>query len=90
KESSEGYGEPLLDLANGKMTLDLNFKSNWVRPFNIEEFKAQTAGKSASEITSLVYSVPGFKSGGVDLWPIWVRHAPQNTKKIIVDLDYIL
>lgn len=90
KESSEGYSEPRLDFANGKMVLDLNFKSSWARPFNIEEFKAQAAGKNASEITSLIYSVQGFKSGGVDLWPIWVRRVPQNTKKIIVDLDYIL
>src|SRR3989344_1477850 len=88
--STEGYGEPSLDFKNGKMTFSLNFKSSWVRPFDSEGFKTQAAGKSKSEITSLVYSIPGFKSGGVSLWPIWVRYAPESTEKISVDLDYTL
>lgn len=87
---TEGYGEPKLDFKNGKMTFSLNFKSGWVRSFDLEEFKARIAGKNKSEITSLVYSVPGFKSGGVSLWPVWVRYAPKNPRKISVDLDYTL
>lgn len=90
KDSSQGYGEPRLDWESGKMTFSLNFKSGWVRPFNIEEFKGQVAGKSKAEVTSLIYAVPGFKNGGVSLWPIWVRSAPQNTEKVSVDLDYTL
>ncbi len=90
ESSTEGYGEPTLDFKNSKMTFNLNFKSSWVRPFDLEGFKAQAAGKNKSEITSLVYSVPGFKSGGVSLWPIWVRYAPKSAGKISVDLDYTL
>ncbi len=90
KDSNQGYGEPRLDWGNSKMTFSLNFKSGWVRPFNVEEFKGQVAGKSKTDITNLVYAVPGFKNGGVSLWPIWVRHAPKNTEKISVDLDYML
>ncbi len=90
KDSDAGYGEPTLDFVHGKMTLSLNFKSGWVRLFNIEDFKARVASKSKAEITSLVYGLPGFKSGSVSLWPIWVNYAPRDTKKISVDVGYTL
>jgi len=90
EESDKGYGEPMLDLAKSSMTFSLDFKSSWVRLFDPEKFKADAIGKNKAEITSLVYSVPGFKSGEVSLWPIWVRYAPKNVSKIVVDLDYTL
>lgn len=90
KDSDAGYGEPTLDFIRGKMTFNLNFKSGWVRMFDIEDFKNKAAGKNKAEITSLAYELPGFKSGGVSLWPIWVNYAPEDSKKIVVDVDYTL
>lgn len=90
QESDKGYGEPKLDITNNKMSFNLAFKSSWARPFNVEDFEAKAAGKSKSEISSLVYLIPGFRSGEVSFWPLWVRYAPKNPSKIVVDLDYAL
>ncbi len=89
QQSDAGYGDPVLNLKNGTMSFNLNFKSNWVRSFDRNDFKNKVAGKGKTDITSTIYGLPGFVSGEVSFWPIWVFRSPTDTSKIVVDVSYV-
>lgn len=90
QQSDSGYGDPILDPKNGTMTFNLDFKSNWIRPFDINDFKNKVANKSKNDITATIYGLPSFVSGEVSFWPIWVFRSPHDTSKIVVDVSYVL
>ena len=90
QQSDAGYGVPTLDLKNGTMSFNIDFKSKWVRPFDINDFKNEVIGKGKTDITSTIYGLPGFVSGEVSFWPIWVFRAPNDASKIGVDVSYVL
>jgi hypothetical protein len=90
QQSDAGYGDPSLDLKNGNMSFNMDFKSNWVRAFDVNDFKNKAAGKSKTDITTTIYGMPGFVSGEVSFWPIWVFKSPHDTSKIVVDVSYVL
>lgn len=90
QQSTVGYGDPTLDFKEGTMSFNLDFKSNWVRPFDINDFRNKVMGKNATDIKAAIYGLPGFETGKVSLWPIWVFRSPQDPAKIVVDVSYIL
>ncbi|MBI1839173.1 MAG: hypothetical protein HYR95_02690 [Candidatus Colwellbacteria bacterium] len=90
RKKSFNYDDTRLDFKRGEMSSSLNFTSIWARPFDVEKFKSSIAGKNETEIKTVVYAIPGFKSGGVKLWPLWVMRAPNNSGKITVDVEYKL
>lgn len=90
EQSDAGYGDPTLDLKNGTMSFNLDFKSNWIRPFDINDFKNKVANKSKNDITATIYGLPGFISGEVSFWPIWVFRSSSDVSKIVVDVNYAL
>ncbi len=90
QQSDVGYGVPALDLKNATMSFNMDFKSKWIRPFDINDFKNKVAGKGKTDITSIIYGLPGFVSGEVSFWPIWVFRSPNDVSKIVVDVSYVL
>ena len=90
QQSGAGYGDPVLDLKNGIMSFNMDFKSNWVRPFDINDFKNKVTGKGKTDITTTIYGLPGFVSGEVSFWPMWVFRSPYEASKIVVDVSYVL
>jgi len=90
QQSDSGYGDPTLDLKNGNMSFNMDFKSNWVRAFDVNDFKNKIADKSKTDITTTIYGLPGFVSGEVSFWPIWVFKSPHDISKIVVDVSYVL
>lgn len=90
QESDAGYGDPVLDPKNGTMSFNLDFKSNWVRPFDMNDFKNKVTNKNKTDITSTIYGLPTFVSGEVSFWPIWVFRSPSDASKIVVDVSYVL
>lgn len=81
------YGSPVIDFSAGRMILPLEFKSDWARSFNAEEFKGKISGKSGPELKALIFSVAGVESGRADLWPLWVRSVPTDPSKVTVSAD---
>ncbi len=90
QQSDSGYGDPTLDLKNGTMSFNMDFKSNWVRPFDVNDFKNKVTNKGKTDITATIYGLPGFVSGEVSFWPIWVFRSPNDVSKIVVDVSYVL
>ncbi len=89
KDYTANYGSnPALDFARGQMTTTLDFKSYWVQPFDLNDFKSHASGKNETELKTLIFSLPGIKSGEVKFWPFWVMKAPGDTSKVSVDVVY--
>ena len=65
----------------------LSLKSVWAQPFDMAQFKKDAAGKNETELKSLIFAVPGVKSGEVRFWPFWVNKVPEKERKIIVDVQ---
>lgn len=83
------YGSaPALDFAKGQMSTSIAFKSYWVQPFDLNGFKSRAANKNETELKTLIFSLPGIKSGEVKLWPFWVTKVPGDASKIRVDVVY--
>lgn len=86
KDYTIEYGEPRID-ESGQVSVAIKVESVWTRPFDIEEFITEAAGKSESELKTLIFSIPGVSSGEVRFWPFWVNKVPNKDTKIIVDVN---
>jgi len=86
KDYTIEYGEPRID-ESGQVSVAIKVESVWTRPFDIEEFISEAAGKSESELKTLIFSIPGVSSGEVRFWPFWVNKVPNKDTKIIVDVN---
>ncbi len=88
KEKSFEYSNSKPDFSDGNMNLDIDFKSTWVKSFNLEEFKANAVGKNDVELKKMIFELPGIKSAEVKLWPVWVKMVPKNLDKTSVDVEF--
>ena len=86
KEYTIDYGEPRTN-EEGIVSVAINVKSIWSRPFDVDNFRSEAMGKSESELKTLIFSVPGVSSGEVRFWPFWVNTVPDEVNRIIVDVE---
>lgn len=86
KDYAIEYGEPRID-DSGQVSVAIKVESVWTRPFDTEEFISEAAGKSESELKTLIFSIPGVSSGEVRFWPFWVNKVPDKDTRIIVDVN---
>ena len=86
KDYTIDYGEPRTD-ENGVVSVAINVKSIWTRPFDVDKFRSDVAGKDETELKTLIFAVPGVSSGEVRLWPFWVNTVPDKENRIVVDVE---
>ncbi len=87
KTYSATYGTPKVDWKRGSMTVPVVFQSSWEPAFDVNSFKQEIAGESQDQIQQAILAVSGIQSGEVKLWPFWVRKAPRDLSKIMVDTN---
>ncbi|MBU2101443.1 hypothetical protein KKH05_01870 [Patescibacteria group bacterium] len=81
------YGAVIIDFETQILESAINLKSEWIEPFNSEEFKERAAGMTENQLKEMVFSTPGISRGEVRMWPFWVNKAPKDTDRISVDAD---
>ena len=86
KDYTIDYGEPRTN-EEGTVSVAINVESIWIRPFDVDKFRSEVAGKDESELKRLIFAVPGVSSGEVRLWPFWVNTVPDKESRIIVDVE---
>ena len=86
-EYTVDYGEVTLDIENEVLESAISVESGWTRPFDKDEFIQSVLGLNENELKEQVFSIPGVRSGQVDLWPFWVRKVPADPSKVSVDAN---
>lgn len=83
------FNKPILS-KDGKLlgaSLTVSFRGAYVRKLDKAALINQAAGKSESELKTLILSVPGIESAKISLWPFWVKTVPGNTGKITLSAE---
>lgn len=86
KDYTIDYGEPRAN-EEGFVSVAINVESVWTRPFDVDKFRSEAAGKDEAELKTLIFAIPGVSSGEVRLWPFWVNTVPDKENRIIVDVE---
>ncbi|MDI6717644.1 MAG: hypothetical protein QMD86_01145 [Patescibacteria group bacterium] len=87
KEYTIEYGAIQTDPKTKIMTLPVNFKGTFWKPFNIDDFKTKIAGKSETDLKSLIFSFSNIEKANISFWPFWVSEVPDDAKRIKISLD---
>lgn len=85
KDYTIDYGEPRTN-EEGIVSVAINVESVWTRPFDVDKFRSEAAGRDETELKTLIFAVPGVSSGEVRLWPFWVNTVPDKDNRIIIDV----
>ncbi|MEX2054455.1 MAG: hypothetical protein WD883_02855 [Candidatus Colwellbacteria bacterium] len=84
-EYTAEYAEVSVDFEVEELNSAVNFKSTWIRPFNVETFRGEIVGMTENQLREKLFSTPGVRSGGVKMWPFWVNKVPQKINRVSVD-----
>lgn len=87
RSQSLDYAIARADFDKGRITFPVTFKATLARRIGAEELKAKIAGKSETELKTMIFALPGLESATISLWPFWVKHVPSSLDKIRVLVD---
>lgn len=83
------YTAQLIDLKEGKITLNLKFSAIIYPGITKEELTALIKGKSAEGIREIVYeNFPEVSQIKINFRPFWVKKTPKNIEKINIKLNF--
>ncbi len=83
------YTQELIDLEEGKITLNLKFSAKIYPTISKKELSVLFKGKSTEQIREILYeSLPQQISEiKIRFWPFWVKKTPKNVEKINIKLN---
>ncbi len=83
------YIPELIDLEEGKITLNLKFSAKIYPTISKKELPALLKGKTTEQIREILYeSLPQRISQiKIRFWPFWVKKTPKNVEKINIKLN---
>jgi hypothetical protein len=81
------YGEVSLDLETESMDSAINLESEWIEPFDKDDFKRKIVDMTKNQLKEAVFSTPGVIRGEMKMWPFWVTRVPEDLDKITVDAE---
>ena len=91
KETTVTYDVPFgkIDFTAGKMSATVDVRGVAELPVDLDEVRKKVVGKSASELKAVLFALPGIESIQVKLWPLYVRHVPNDlsSKKVVFSVE---
>lgn len=81
------YGVGRADFKKGQISFAVDFKGVFEEPVDAESFKQKILGKGEKELKTLISSFPNIQKTTVSFWPFWVKKAPDNIKRVIVEVE---
>lgn len=81
------YTDVRANYDKGEVRFSVKAKAELAPAFSAEEFKIQIAGKDLNSVRSWILKLPHLADAEVSVWPIWLRHLPENPEKITVILE---
>ena len=85
------YNPGVIDNKNGKVTLDLDFSAKVYQDINTQELVELFSLQTTEEIKEIVNSVEysdKISEAKITFWPFWVKKAPKNKDRIVIDLVF--
>ncbi|MDP3901398.1 MAG: hypothetical protein Q8Q37_00265 [bacterium] len=88
KENQLTYtGSAVPNNSVGQITFSIDFQGVFWPRIDIEKLKQDVAGKSESDLQTLVFALSNVESAKIALWPFWVSSVPINLNKIRVVIE---
>lgn len=87
RSSSFEYGLARTDFEQGALSFPVSAKSVLAKRIDAEELKTKIVGKSATDLKTMVFGLPGLKSATISLWPFYVKTVPPSPNKITVIVE---
>lgn len=81
------YGAGRPDFGSGKISFAVNMSGRFWQPVDIDDFRRKVSGKKEQDLRSLVFSLPGVEKATIAFWPFWVKSAPNDLKRITVEVE---
>lgn len=81
------YPKPEIDWRKGEMNLAIAINKTVTSSLDPNALKQELAGKDQSEIRSVISQKSFIESATINLWPFWVKRAPDNPDKIDIKIN---
>ena len=86
REKTLSYGDMAIDSKTGEISLGIDFKGNFWKPIDLDDFKRKVSGKKEDELKAFIFSSTSIEKADVALWPFWVRTVPNDPGRVKVEL----
>ena len=77
-----------MDIDKGEMVLSLDLAADIYSTIDQSALRKELAGKSLTEVQTLLENLPQINKVYVDFWPFWVKSVPKNLDRIIIELMF--
>ena len=84
------YSTGLVDVSEGRATLNLDFSSGTYQSIDKNSTGLSLLGKNISQIEQTINSSMGENVSKVDVkfWPFWVKAAPKSQKAVNIEIKF--
>lgn len=69
------------------VSMPLNFKGDFWKPVDAENFRNNILSKSESDLKAFIFSDSAIEKADISLWPFWVNAVPANSKRVNVVVE---
>ena len=69
---------------DGQTVMSVSAAQDFTIEMNIDEIKKAVTGKDKQELNDYFSKMNGIRSTSVELWPFWVKKAPNSSNKIFI------
>lgn len=81
------YATATADLANGRISFNVQGSVVFVADFKVDQFKSEIVGKDEASLRSMVFALPGLEKATISFWPFWVQNVPRNVGKVEITVN---
>ncbi|MDP3947998.1 MAG: hypothetical protein Q8Q41_04915 [bacterium] len=86
-ELAVSFGKVTANFDSGRLQIPASYKGVFAEHIDRGVFRERAAGKSESDLRTLIATLPGFESARISLWPFWVTRVPANVERIEVRIE---
>lgn len=81
------YGVGRADFKQGQISFAVNFQGVFEEPIDVEDFRQKAISKSETNLRALISSFPNIQKATISFWPFWVKRAPDDIKRVKVEVE---
>ena len=78
------YSAPKPDFDHGELRFTFTAQGTLAQEFSPAEFTPGIVGKSLGEARSAIVGLPGLADAKISVWPIWLRHLPNDARRVTI------
>lgn len=81
------YGNVEADFDNSTLNLKVLGEIKIIPNIDVEKIKKEMLGKKSDQLGDILKKYPSIKNANVELWPSFISHIPQYSKRVNVQID---